>query len=129
MQSKRKKKSEAADPAAITHELSTFRGLMLNLNQLLERLEEMADRETVHEVMRNHPDRMDRRILRRIARDLARFLETPKVDHRRHHPDSERERMRFVHYRERGLTIRDISEKAGMSLYTVNQKLKRYNVK
>jgi len=113
----------------IRKELNYLRAVLLDLDHTLERLESMADPAAVHKAMKEHPERMDLRVLRRIARDLVRFLADPpaKVDGRRKHPDSERERKRFLSYREKGLTIRDIAEKTGMSPYTANQKLKRYN--
>ena len=113
---------------SISRELSHFRGLLLQVNKSMQAIQEAGDQETIRQAMRDHVD-IDLRILRGIARRLEKFLAFPvKVDRRERHPDSEKEKEKFSHYRGDGWTIRDIAKKTRMSLYTVNQKLKRYKI-
>ena len=115
--------------ARIMRELNTLRGLLLQVNHSMQAIQEAEDQETIRQAMKDHPD-IDLRILRGIARRLVKFLAFPvKVDHREKHPDNPREQKRFIRHREQGLTIRDIAEIEKMSLYTVNRKLNRYEIK
>jgi len=44
------------------------------------------------------------------------------------YPDSEEEKNRFIEYREKGLSYREISEKAKLKKDVIAEKLKRYGI-
>jgi hypothetical protein len=119
-------KSFTDDSIPIEEKLTRFDECISDIQEIITMIQmDPLGQEKITNLMR---DRLDLNKIKRIARHLNQFLEFPKEDRRVKYPDSEKEKKKFSNYREKGLSIRAISEKTGIPKDTVQRKLKRYEM-
>ncbi len=119
-------KSFTDDSIPIEEKLTRFDDCISDLQEIITMIQmDPLGQEKITNLMR---DRLNLNKIKRISRHLNQFLEFPKEDRRVKYPDSEKEKKQFLNYREKGLSIRAISEKTGIPKDTVQRKLKRYEM-